>query len=1247
MSTPTLQDIVQHQPTTVPPDCPLHEAVLHMHQSQCSSLLVMQANRAVGIVTEHDLIRLLHYRTPPDTAIHEVMSHPLLSAPSSMDINTAYTWLLNQNIRHLVVEDTQQHILGVVSEQDFRQHMGLDVLRQLGQLDHLIDKALPTLSPDATLGCALNLMLVEHVSYVLVSETQRAVGILTEQDIPPLLLKLAWKNPDNVRLGDVMISPVPTTHAQQSVATIAALMQERNWQQVVLIDHRENILGVITLHNLLGRITSTLLNQQLHEHQGILEQSLYQTNSRLNMIAEAAHLGFWEMDVVGNRLYYSETLNTITGRNKETSPKSLEEWQNNIHPEDRPHVLEQLDLALNSQQRLDVEYRTVHATGRNLWLHVRGQVVKYDPSGRPRFAIGTAMDITDRKLFEILNDNERNVLEQLGKDLPLPEFLNHLAHSYEMVFSHTVCFVSMLHAKDGTLETVAAPSLPAHFKEHIQHLPINITPCGQATLTALPTLINNTENNPLWYGFNQISAQFQLKTTWAIPILSRHQQVLGAFTMCSTRQHDIQPLELKAIQRAAYFAALAIERHQQQRDLHLNSEILRRAQAVAETGSWTLDVTTGMVQWSDETYRIFGLPVQSEINIERVFSELIFEEDRLTVMNAWQAALNGAEFDTEHRILRANKIRHLRVRAQLERDHNGQPVQAIGTIQDVTERHQNREKIQLLAEAVEQSHNAIMITDLAANIQYINSAFLNTTGYCREEVMGRNPRFLKSLKTPASVYENMWAHLTSGQSWRGELINRRKDGSEYYDSTMISPVRQSDGRISNYLAIKEDLSRLKAVEASLQQLSNFDPLTTLPNRNQIEERTASTILAAQQSSRHFALLYLDLDHFKNINDTLGHRSGDTLLTELSNRLRATIRKNDTLARTGGDEFVLLLTEAKGEEALRVADKILRTLSQPCQIETQELSISASIGIAMYPEHGNNFDALLQAAEVAMYRAKQNGRNGYSLYSPEMHNYSSRQMQLENALRQAIQRQELALHYQAQFDLAHHTLLGMEVLLRWQHPQLGWISPGEFIPIAEDSGQILQIGEWVLNTAMAQLRTWLDAGYPELCMAVNLSAIQFRTHQLPEKIDAILAKHKIPPHLLELELTESVAMDDPASAVAIMDSLHQRGILLSIDDFGTGYSSLSYLKRFKVHKLKIDQSFVRHINQDADDRAIVSAVINMAASLGFLTLAEGVETDEQATFLHDQGCNQAQGYYFAHPMPSGEFEVFMTKLTTHA
>ncbi|WP_461519511.1 bifunctional diguanylate cyclase/phosphodiesterase [Porticoccus sp.] len=555
---------------------------------------------------------------------------------------------------------------------------------------------------------------------------------------------------------------------------------------------------------------------------------------------------------------------------------------------------------------------------------------------------------------------------------------------------------------------------------------------------------------------------------------------------------------------------------------------------------------------------------------------------------------------------------------------------------DITERKEIEANLIKLLLAVEQSPSSVVITDLDSRIEYVNQTFVHTTGYSKEDVIGQNPRILQSGKTPKLTYEEIWAHLVKGEPWHGELINQRKDGSHFTELVTISPVRQPDGKITNYLAVKQDISEHKQAEERIERLAHFDQLTGLPNRVTLNDRFRYASAQARRKGQSLAVIFLDLDHFKNINDTLGHSAGDLLLIEIGKRLKECVREEDTVSRTGGDEFILILPDTDANGAIAVVSKLMVEISRPVHTNQHELTTTGSIGISMYPRDGDNFEVLSQAADAAMYRAKQEGRNNFRFFTPELQESAARILQLSNFLRHALENNELSLHYQPQISIQNGHILGMEALLRWEHPELGMIPPAEFIPIAEINGLIVPIGEWVIRTAARQLKDWMDNGLPPMIVAVNMSAVQFRQANITEVIARILDEEQLLPEYLEIELTETVAMSHPVKVISMMNKLHSLGIRMSVDDFGTGYSSLNYLKAFKVYKLKIDQSFVRDIASNPDDKAISTAIINIAHNLGMLVIAEGVETAEQLACLRLMGCDEAQGYYFSKPLPADQF-----------
>ncbi|HMZ85395.1 MAG TPA: EAL domain-containing protein [Giesbergeria sp.] len=507
-----------------------------------------------------------------------------------------------------------------------------------------------------------------------------------------------------------------------------------------------------------------------------------------------------------------------------------------------------------------------------------------------------------------------------------------------------------------------------------------------------------------------------------------------------------------------------------------------------------------------------------------------------------------------------------------------------------------------------------------------------------KELLGRTVHDVMPQAQADRVLQALQEAHVKGWSMGAQICLPLDIGERWFELS-VARKASATGEGPRFVVISRDVTDNKLAEEKVLQLAHFDALTGLPNRSLLADRCQQALGAAQRHGQCVALLFLDLDHFKNINDALGHRVGDALLCAVAQRLSGLLREQDTIARLGGDEFILVLPDTDAVGAAHVAEKLLRAADQPFDIDAHELVITPSMGIAMYPQDGKDFDTLSRCADAAMYIAKQGGRNHYRFFTAEMQADSDRSLLLENALRRALERNQLYLHYQPQVCVASGAIVGAEALLRWEHPELGRVSPAEFIPVAESSGMILPMGDWVLQTATRQLREWMDQGYA-LTMAVNVSLVQFRQADFPQRIGQILQDAGLPPHCLELELTEGVAMTDPALAIDTIDRLHQQGVLLSIDDFGTGYSSLNHLKKFKVYKLKIDQSFVRDIADDPDDRGIVSAIISMAQGMDMRTIAEGVETAEQLAFLQDHGCMEVQGYLFGRPMAARDFGALL-------
>jgi|GEM_PF-330904 len=1620
----TLADIMNRLVQSVAPDCTLTKAAQQMSQARISSLLVMENKLPLGIITERDMLRWLDSGISGNLPVTEIMSSPVITVTANTDFGEAYSLALAQHIRHLVVVDEQQHVLGLVTETDFRHHLSNDILQVFDDLESVMDAELPVLTPYDNLDTAIKKMLRERTSFVLITQKNQPLGIVTERDIPALLANFPNQHPAAIGLHQVMHAPVITVMHKSSVVEVVNLMQSQQLRHTVVVDQDNAVIGVITLHNLLVRITNTLIyekaivtQQQLHQDKQLAEQ-------RLHLAIEASQLNFWELNCLTKQLQLNNK--PLSYQDNQYAIK-LDAWFEAIHPDDRVEVIASYQHVIQLKREvIDIEYRIKdQQTEQWSWMQNRGRIVQYDASGLPLFLAGTTINISQRKQIEqtlrkseqhlrtiintepecvkiialdgqllemnpaglamlelssleeaqqhnlidfilpdyqlaflnlhnsvmrgvsgilefeirgfkgshrwlethaapIFNDQgqvtmllgitrdiserkkaeidlkasetklatilnnipaavyikdtqdnyqfanrylcellgetpesiigkndadffdadtsqqlavnnqsvlvegvqleahdflhfknshhasrhylstklplystageinglcgistditdfkrvamqneiERRMLQMLTMNEPLITVLTTLAIGYEEIFQGMLC--SILLIKDGLyLEHCAAPSLPEAYCQALHNIAIGATigSCGTAAYTKKTVIVSDIANDPLWHDFKELALSNGLQACWSVPIINARDQVLGTFALYYPSPCSPLPDEVKMLERGASLAGIAISYLNTENALKKSEHSLKNAQSVAKIGSWQLATIDNQVTWSAETYRIFGIAVDTPVSYS-LFLECVHPDDRFAVDSEWQKALQGLPYQVEHRIVVGSEIRWVEARAELEFDGQGKCLNAIGTVQDITERKRIQESLsnsyqrfsklvralpiglcfvsnqgvveyindrftqmlgyqtddipnidvwwplaypdadyrqhvlelwmqslqtaittqqdipplevnvtckngdtriieisgvvfedgfmatfidqterrqaenemRKLFQAVNQSSNAIVICDINASIEYVNKAFTEYTGYSGDEVMGKNMSCLQADALQQSIYQEMWANLSAGKNWQGELISKRKDGTEYIELVRMSPVRKNNGVISHYLSIHEDISERKQIEQRIHYLAHYDVLTGLPNRIQIENYAKNLLSVENQDHKCVAVLFLDIDHFKDINDSLGHHIGDFLLVEVAKRLQSQLQANDMISRQGGDEFIMLLPDANREQTAQIAANLMEVINETYQIENFDLKLTASIGIACYPEDGNNLETLAKNADTAMYRAKRAGRNAFYFFTPEMQTHSNRHLQLVSALNLALSKNQLSLVYQPQLAIVSGQLVGAEVLLRWRHPELGDIPPIEFISIAEYTGLIIPIGEWVLRTAIMQAKDWQEKGILPLTLAVNLSAVQFRHVKLSELITSLLNEADLSAQSLELELTESVAMYDPVEAVAVMNKLHQCGISMSIDDFGTGYSSLSYLKKFNTYKLKIDQSFVRDINIDPEDNAIVSAIINMAKSLGLKTIAEGVETAEQLTFLKNQGCDEVQGYYYSKPLTADQFEKFYRQM----
>jgi diguanylate cyclase (GGDEF)-like protein/PAS domain S-box-containing protein len=685
-------------------------------------------------------------------------------------------------------------------------------------------------------------------------------------------------------------------------------------------------------------------------------------------------------------------------------------------------------------------------------------------------------------------------------------------------------------------------------------------------------------------------------------------------------------------------------RKQSERDLLRLHERLALAVKTIGLGIFDWDAGKAELHADERVFDIFGVSPEGRNGHFNDWVDYLHPEDRERTINQITSSLRTAVTDVKlaYRIVRPDgRIRYLEVHNHIVRDATGRAQRLIGADFDVTQRKETEERLLLTEKVFDNSPVAIMISDSENRIVSVNGAFARITGYAEAEVLGREPGVLGSDRHDADFFKSMWQSLAATNAWEGEVWNRRKTGESYPVWMTINVVRdRDDARHLHYVTIFSDITERKQAEAHIHHLAHHDPLTALPNRTALEARLEQSIADADRNQRSVAVMFLDLDRFKTINDSLGHHVGDLLLIEVAGRLRQTVRSSDTVARLGGDEFIIVLPALEAPEvAAMVAGSIMEALSRPYLIEGNTLHSTPSIGVSIYPQDGGDVTTVMKYADTAMYHAKDVGRNGFQFFSMEMNRVATERLDIERQLREALKSDQFVLYYQPRFN-REGRVTGVEALIRWNRPGHGLLLPDQFIPIAEESDLILLVGDWVLEAVARQVRTWLDANLPIPPAGINLSARQLRQANLPERIAEMMNESSLPAGLLEFEVTESMAMDDPEKASRLLRELRTMGIPLAIADFGTGHSSLSFLKSLPVDYLKIDRSFIAGITHDSGDLAIVCGTIALAQSFGLTVVAVGVETEEQLALLMDAKCDEFQGFHFSRPLPADEFESFM-------
>lgn len=669
------------------------------------------------------------------------------------------------------------------------------------------------------------------------------------------------------------------------------------------------------------------------------------------------------------------------------------------------------------------------------------------------------------------------------------------------------------------------------------------------------------------------------------------------------------------------------------KSLQRQKDDLKKAQKLASLGHWELNLVKNELYWSDEVYRIFGLTPQEFDATYEAFLKYVHPDDQDLLINAYAESIkNKSQYHILHRVItEQGVIKYVEEDCTHEVDSDGNVVRSIGTVHDVTQRVENEKSLELASSVFKYSSDAIVITDRENTIVTVNKAFENLTGYSEKEIIGEDPKILGAGWGDHAFYKEMWESIINKGIWKGEIWDRKKNGELYIADESIISVKDKNGKIINYIGISHDITESKMQENEIKELAYYDFLTKLPNRKLFEQEVKSYIKSSNFNDKKFAILFMDLDNFKLINDSLGHQFGDKVLMHVSKLLQAIIFDDAILARLGGDEFTVLAPYNELLSISHLASQIIDSVRYPIKINNKEVNVGWSIGISLFPDNGASFELLMQNADTAMYRAKEKGKNNFKYFNDEMNGLAKRRLELDTRLRIAIVKNEFYMVYQPKYSYIKKEIVGFEALIRWDDPKLGVVPPDEFIPIAEKSGYIYEIGLWVLKRVFEDFHIIHQQCDKQYNMSINISGKQLEYERFLDDLRELIRTYRIPTEFIEFEITETALMQNIQVVIPILQEIKTLGIKLSVDDFGKGYSSMTYLKKLPLDTLKVDKEFIADIEHDSEDRSIVAAILAMAKALKLDTVAEGIETEGHAAILQAMQCDISQGYYYSKPL----------------
>ena len=1241
-----LSEILTPDVITVATGIALREVLSTMAALRISCVLAVNSkNQPLGIFTEQDALRVLAGQQALDGLVMaDVMTIPPLCASPDMDYRDAFRLLQEHGSRHLIVTDAHNRLLGIVTEEAFLLHLGSEELTAFKTVASVMAHNVATIDEGETVATAAQQMHRLQLSCIVVTRDAVPVGILTERDA--VRLELDISEPGRVPVGSVMSCPLITVSPDTTLEHAIQHFASNKIRNLVVTD-QGRLSGIVNRHNLVNTLRGDYV-KFLQETIKKQRRKMLQLNQQclLNKLHSTA------LEASANAILITDTEGIIQWANAAFS--NLSGYSSDEVIGRRPKDL--IKSGLQSREFYEVLWQTILSG--QAW---QGELVNKRRDGtlyteeltitpvrtendKMTHFIAVMQDISERKLLEKMQAASLDVLDKIIANQPLPDMMLAIIHHLENLFPIIRASVLQLDATTGLLRQVIAPSLPDFYASAIERLQANsdASICEMAAFSGETVIIEDVQSHPRCVPFRELAERAGFRACTATPIKDGQDNVLGIFTVYFVHPHFPGQTKLNLLKEFARLAGISIAKDKTETQRLALTTSLQNSEAryrtLVEAAPFPVVISSladgSLLYGNDRAQLMFGISREQGIGKPAALF-YVHPEERDRFVSA--VLEKGLVTDYEVQLYKSGgKIIWVLLSGRVM-DFDGQAALTTSFV-EITDRKHYEDRLREAAAVMESTHEGVMITDLTPRIIAVNRACLAITGYTEEELIGKNPAILHSGHKDQAFYAMLWQQLLRDGHWQGEILNRRKSGEIYPQWLTISTIYNEQQEPVRYVGVFADISELKRQQAQLDFMAHHDALTRLPNRSMVETRIKQEIEQAHRHGQNLAVLFIDLDRFKIVNDSFGHPVGDELLCQVAERLAARLREGDMLARLGGDEFILLAnTLSDAQDAAVLARDIIAALGEPFMLSGQhEVFIGGSIGISLFPDDGNTVTELMKNADAAMYFAKENGRNQFSFYTSELNADARHKLEMENDLRRALLHNELLLHYQAKIDLHTGKICGVEALIRWQKPDGTLMSPAEFIPLAEKTGVILTIGNLVLDRACQQIRQWLDDGLDNVHIAVNISARQFRNGNLDKLVAESLQKYQIDGRHLELELNESMLMHEPERAIETMQKLKNIGVKLSLDDFGTGYSNLAYLRRFPIDSLKIDQSFVRGMIADPGDAEIASVIINLAHRLKLSVIAEGVENETQLAFMRTNNCDELQGYLFSKALSAPEF-----------